>query len=57
MSHGDETLPYDSDQGCYVSLSPVNTDRIRAVLHVHDLNFGESSEEELAVPTRNAVYF
>ena len=52
MSHGDETLPYDSDQGCYVSLSPVNTDRIRAVL-----NFGESSEEELAVPTRNAVYF
>ena len=54
MSHGDETLPYDSDQGCYVSLSPVNTDRIRTVLHGHDLNFGQSSEEELAVPTRNA---
>ena len=57
MSHGDHTQHYDSDQGCYVSLSPVNTDRIRAVLHGHDLNFGESSEEELAIPTRNAVYF
>ena len=47
----------DSDQGCYVSISPVNTDRIRTVLHGHDLNFGESSDEELAVPTRNAIYF
>lgn len=40
-----------------MSISPVNTDRIRAVLHGHDLNFGESSDEELAVPTRNAIYF
>ena len=36
--------------------SPVNTDRIRALLGTHDLQFGESADSELAVPARNAIY-
>ena len=36
--------------------SLVNTDRIRALLGTHDLQFGESADSELAVPARNAIY-
>ncbi|MBB6335714.1 YbjN domain-containing protein [Schaalia hyovaginalis] len=37
--------------------TPVNTDRIRAMLSDRDVSFGEYDEAELAVPTLNAVYF
>ncbi|WP_455159719.1 YbjN domain-containing protein [Schaalia cardiffensis] len=40
-----------------MSATPVSTERVRDLLSSRDLNFGEYSEAELVVPTRNAVYF
>lgn len=35
----------------------VSTDRIRSLLSRRNLNFGDYQDDELAVPTSNAIYF
>lgn len=37
--------------------TPVSTERIRQLLSDRDVSFGEYGEAELAIPTRNAVFF